>query len=281
MNNSKKSAIASAEWEKIEKDEHDRIYKDSKPFNSKTYKINPDEVMWWEDYCYKPNRRKDRGHRTCKVFEQVGLNDLYGKNILDVGCGNGQYSVLFALFGAKAYGFDISPVGISVAEKIAMENGVTDKCFFSVQNLSKTDYQDEFFDVVILHEVLHHAIKYPNVKQEILRVLKKGGKIVCAESLNGNILFKIGRFFTMKGQEAKGDVILTLSDLKKFSEGFSDSKIEMMSLFFMIKRVFHNHLNIALVRWFLFLVKKFDDLILMIFPFLKKYCGECVMVLIK
>lgn len=268
-------------WEEIEREEHDKIYSDSKPFDGKTYEIDTNHVIWWQDYCYKPNRRSDRGHRTQKVFEHIGLTELSGKTILDVGCGNGQYSVFFALFGAKVYGFDISPVGISVAEKIAAENGVVDKCFFSVQNLSKTDYENDFFDIVILHEVLHHAIKYPNIKPEILRVLKKGGKVVCAESLDGNILLRAGRFFTMRGEEAKGDVVLSLSDLEKFSEGFSESKIEMMSLFFMVKRVFQNYLNIAPIRWFLFLVKKFDDLILMIFPFLKKYCGESVVVLIK
>lgn len=269
------------DWEKIEREEHNNIYRNSFPFDSKDYKIDKEHVIWWEDYCYKKNRRKDRGHRTRRLFELINLKSLEGKTILDVGCGNGQYSVFFAFYGANVYGIDISPVGISIAEKIAAINGLSNKCSFSTQNITNIDFQEEFFDVIILHEALHHIIKYPNVKQELLRVLKKGGKIFCAESLDGNIFLKIGRIFTMKGQEQKGDIILTLKDMENFAQGFSKSNIEMMSLIFMIKRIFVHYINVSLVRWFLFLVKKSDDILLRLFPFLEKYCGECIMVLTK
>src|SRR5262249_19154372 len=114
--------LSHEEWERIEREEHDNIYRDSLPFDSRTYKIDPEHVIWWEDYCYKKGRRKDRGHRTKRVFELMNLRDLRGKTILDIGCGNGQYSVLFALLGAKVYGIDITPVGIEVANKIAKAN---------------------------------------------------------------------------------------------------------------------------------------------------------------
>ena len=37
---------------KNEMAEHDKLYKGSLPFNSKDYKINPDEVIEWQDYCF-------------------------------------------------------------------------------------------------------------------------------------------------------------------------------------------------------------------------------------
>ena len=46
------------EWDRIEREEHDIHYKDRHPFDSKNYKIDPQHVIWWEDYCYKKGRRE-------------------------------------------------------------------------------------------------------------------------------------------------------------------------------------------------------------------------------
>lgn len=275
------SMLSAEEWERREREEHDLIYENSLPFGLKDYIIDPHYVIWWEDYCYKHGRRPDRGHRTKRVFELIDLENLKHKTILDLGCGNGQYSVFLALLGATVYGIDLSPVGIQVASKIASANHIAHKCHFSVQNASRLDFKDSFFDIVLLHEVLHHAIKYPNVKDEVFRVLKKGGRVVCAETLRGNFLFQLGRFFTMRGHEAKGDVIITPQDLDNFALGFSDYQVEMMSLLFMCKRIFQNYLHIAPIRWIVFFTKKIDDILLKYIPHLSRYCGECILTLVK
>ena len=271
--------ISPEKWEQIEREEHDLHYKDSLPFDSKTYEIDVRHVIWWEDYCYKKGRRKDRGHRTKRIFELINLEELKGKTILDVGCGNGQYSVFFALIGANVYGIDITPVGIEVSRKIAKINDVAERCHFSIQNAANMNFADSTFDIVIMHEVLHHAIKYPGVREEVLRVLKNDGIFICAEGLDGNPLFRLGRFFTMRGKEAKGDVVLTLSDLEEFAKkDFSDHQIELMSLLFMSKRIFRDVLDFPPIRWFLYILKKTDDILLFLFPVLRKYCGEVILV---
>jgi len=266
------------DWEKIESEEHDGLYKKSLPFDCKSYKIDPVHIIWWEDYCYKKGRRKDRGNRTKRVFQLINLQEIKGKKILDVGCGNGQYSVFFALMGAEVYGFDISPIGISVAKKMAELNHVNNRCHFSVQNASKMNFLDNFFDIVLYHEVLHHAIKYQGVKEETFRIVKKGGMVICAESLDGNFLFRIARFFTMRGKEAMGDVMLTIPLLKNFVEGYTEYQIELTSLVFMSKRFFINWLWFPPIRWFLCLAKKTDDVLLLSVPFLRQYCGECILI---
>ncbi len=96
--------LTSQEWEKIEREEHDREYAESVP-----HIIDVNAMLAYEDYCYKPRCRVDRGHRTRKALREVGLNELAGKTVLDVGCGNGKYSVLLALRGATVCGFDLSP----------------------------------------------------------------------------------------------------------------------------------------------------------------------------
>lgn len=271
-------AISPAEWERIESEEHDRIYSGSTPFSFSSSRIDPAAVLVYEDYCYKPGRRPDRGHRTKRLFEIMGVPDLRGKRILDVGCGNGQYAVLFAMFGAEVEAFDISQVGIEQGRRFARENGVEDRCHFDVRNASDMGYADESFDFVVFHEVLHHAIKYPNVREEALRVLKPGGIAVVAESLRGHVLLGLARKVTMHGGEAKGDVILDLRDLDAFGEGFSSQSIETMSLLFMAKRIVQAHVGNRAVRVVLRMLKGADDVLLGAFPGLGRYCGECVAV---
>lgn len=270
-----------AEWERIEREEHDKEYADSRPFDSPDYRIDPQRVIWWEDYCFKKGRRRDRGHRTKRVFDLIQLDSLPGKRILDVGCGNGQYSVFFAMLGAEAYGCDITPVGIDVANRIAATNGVTDRCRFSVQNAASLSYPDEHFDVVFLHEVLHHAIKYPGVVEEVRRVLKPGGMVVVAESVDGNPLFRLGRRISMRGKEALGDVVLDRRDIEAFGRNFRNPRVEMMSLFFMLKRPLKQYMDSGAVRGFLYLVKKLDDVLLTVLPPARRWCGEVVLVATK
>jgi ubiquinone/menaquinone biosynthesis C-methylase UbiE len=266
------------EWEKIESAEHDRVYDGSHPFFFTSEKIDPQAVITWEDYCYKPNRRADRGHRTKRLFQVMGVPDLKGKRILDIGCGNGQYAVLFAMLGATVEAFDLSPVGVERGRRFAAANGVADRCHFSVGNASAMPYADGSFDILVMHEVLHHAVKYPMVAEECARVLDENGFLVCAESLRGNFALDIARKITMRGEEAKGDVILELSHLQDFSRSFSSYSVELMSLLFMAKRVVERYVDRAPVRALLKTLKVTDDVLLRVFPGLKKYCGECVVI---
>lgn len=268
-------------WEKIEREEHDRIYASLSPFDGNNQIISPERVLRWENYCYLEGARPDRGHRTRRLFDLVDIHNIKGLRILDVGCGIGQYSVFLALMGADVTGFDISPVGVESARQLARVNKVEERCRFDVANASAMPYADGAFDIVIFHEVLHHAIKYPNVREETLRVLKTGGKVVISETLRGNFLVSLGRRITMWGDEAKGDVILEEKDLTGFAKGFSAHRIEPMSLTFMVKRVFQSKVQNRAVRMLLRSCKNTDDLLLRLFPSLSRYCGECVMILQK
>jgi len=273
--------ISPDDWEKIESKEHDEIYEDSFPFDFKSYKIDPGHVIWWQDYCYLQGRKKDKGHRTKQVFKLIELDKLNKKKILDIGCGNGQYSVFFAILGAEVYGCDISQKGILTAKKIAEANKVQDRCNFSVQNAACMNYSDNFFEIVLFHETLHHVIKYPNVREEVLRVTKNGGRVICAEDLSENPLIRIGAKILQLGKKDKGDVPLRISDLEEFSKGFSSMKIEYMSLLFMTKRLLEGYINVPFVRKLLLFVKQFDDFLLKKIPSMRKYCGEFIMILVK
>src|SRR5687768_15701123 len=59
------------------------------------------------------------------------LQPLAGKKILDVGCGSGRFCIAFAQNGAgKVIGIDFAKAMIEIAEKLAKEAGVAEKCEF-------------------------------------------------------------------------------------------------------------------------------------------------------
>ncbi len=61
------------------------------------------------------------------------LEPFAGKKILDVGCGSGRFCIAFAQNGAeKVIGVDFARAMIGIAEKLAVEAGVDDRCEFVV-----------------------------------------------------------------------------------------------------------------------------------------------------
>lgn len=251
------------------------------PFDFEDDHIDPHHVLWYEDFCYKKGRRADGGHRIRRAFELIKLDTINQKKILDVGCGNGPYSVFFALLGAEAYGIDISPVAIQNGQRIAKANQVDSSCFFSIQNIAHTNFPNEFFDVIIYNDSFHHVAKYPHFREETYRILKPDGLVIILDGLNGNFIFRIARRITMRGKEDLGDIPLSLSTYNQFASDYREHQIEMMSLLFMSKRIFRSHLCYSPIRWLLFISKKMDDFLLFYFPFLNRYCGECVITLRK
>jgi 2-polyprenyl-3-methyl-5-hydroxy-6-metoxy-1,4-benzoquinol methylase len=61
------------------------------------------------------------------------LQPLTGKKILDVGCGSGRFCLAFAKEGAaKVVGVDFAKLMIDIADELAKEQGVADRCDFRV-----------------------------------------------------------------------------------------------------------------------------------------------------
>jgi ubiquinone/menaquinone biosynthesis C-methylase UbiE len=61
------------------------------------------------------------------------LRPFEGKKILDVGCGSGRFCIAFAKEGAaRVIGVDFAKLMIDIAEELAKEEGVDDRCEFRV-----------------------------------------------------------------------------------------------------------------------------------------------------
>lgn len=72
------------------------------------------------------------------------LKPFAGKKILDVGCGSGRFCIAFAQNGAeKVVGIDFARAMIEIADNLATEAGVGDRCEFVVGGFPDAIAMDE------------------------------------------------------------------------------------------------------------------------------------------
>ncbi len=156
------------------------------------------------------------------------------RRILDVGCGNGRHVVFFAEHGYDVYGIDISSKAIEIANTWISMNELNANV--KVGNIEKLRFDDEYFDVVILHEVLDH-VTFSNAKKsmnEIKRVLTANGYIYITLRSTEDSEFGVGEevehntFILQNGYE-KGVIqhYFDLEEIKELLEGFSIFDIEL------------------------------------------------------
>lgn len=108
-----------------------------------------------------------------------GLGWPYGKS-LELGCGTGFFTLNLKLAGVIEEGHvtDLSPGMVEVAKRNARALGF--EVEGRVADAERLPYDDNEFDVVIGHAVLHHVPDLEQSFREILRVLKPGGRFVFA-----------------------------------------------------------------------------------------------------
>jgi len=249
------------------------------PFGFDSLRFTREDVLRVHDRAHKRGAYM-RGYRKRRLFELLDLERLDGLRVLDVGCGNGQHSVFFAMYGARAHGFDVSDVGIDVARRMAEVNGVADRCDFRVADASSMPYPDDHFDVVVLNAVLHHMLKYPGIREETFRVVKPGGRVLITEGLRENPIYRglRGLFLRARGDAPdRGDVDLERADLVSFSRGFEDVYEERFCLFEGIKAgIARPYANPLPIRILLFLATQLDRALLALIPPLRRYTSEVV-----
>src|SRR2546428_7191124 len=107
------------------------------------------------------------------------LGDLRGKNILDVGCGEGEDAMILAMLGAQVTGLDVSPGAIALARQRAALNGVSDRTRFVCSALTAGDLPPRSFDVIWIDNVLHHVLDdLETTMRALLQAAKPGALVI-------------------------------------------------------------------------------------------------------
>ncbi|WP_440946143.1 class I SAM-dependent methyltransferase [Methanosarcina sp. T3] len=146
-----------------------------------------------------------------EVFPEKGLK------ILDVGCGTGELSLLFAEMGHKVTGIDISRKMLKTAESKAEACGA--EITFREGDAENPPFMTPSFDIVFSRHLLWTLPDPKKAVENWNRVLRKNGKVVIIDgvwdrgTLGDRARRNIGAFLTL---------LLERKDPRKGHPGYSE-----------------------------------------------------------
>jgi SAM-dependent methyltransferase len=107
----------------------------------------------------------------------IDADDYVGRNVLDAGCGTGEYACWFAAHGSQVTGIDLSDGSLSEARAYARQERLRN-VVFETRSVLDTGLPSDSYDLVYCTGVLHHIENSYNGLRELTRVLRPGGKIL-------------------------------------------------------------------------------------------------------
>ena len=112
---------------------------------------------------------EDRHKKVLDIFSRYRF-----ERILDVGCGNGNFSILLkeACKAKEVYGIEISEEGVEIARK----NGI--KAYQLDVDAKGFPFENDYFDAIFAGELIEHLYNTDHFLDEVYRVLKLGGFFV-------------------------------------------------------------------------------------------------------
>lgn len=101
-----------------------------------------------------------------------------GKKVIDIACGQGFFSKIYAKEGAEVLGLDISPELIKIANK-DVNDDLKDKLRFDIASADKlSPVKDNTFDAGMIILAIQNIKEMPETLIEASRVIKSGGTFV-------------------------------------------------------------------------------------------------------
>jgi ubiquinone/menaquinone biosynthesis C-methylase UbiE len=104
-----------------------------------------------------------------------------GRSVLEIGTGKGRFLVKLAPHAAKVTTVDVSAEEQHCARLSARHAGVEDKIRFVRRDAARLPWRAATFDAAVTMNAMHHIAHFERVLEEMLRVVKPGGKIVLAD----------------------------------------------------------------------------------------------------
>lgn len=105
-----------------------------------------------------------------------------GDVILDSGCGQGGSSIWLAEnYNVQVTGITLVPHQVQKAQKAAQKSQAGSRVSFFEQDYNMTNFKDETFTLIWACESMCHAKEKLKFYQEAYRLLKPGGRLICAD----------------------------------------------------------------------------------------------------
>lgn len=153
-----------------EKDKSIEAFWHQNPVGSNFIQYEADKKFY---QSYDGFRYRTEGH----ILSELDQIDFAGKRVLEIGLGQGADSMQIIKRGAIYYGIDLTEESI---KRLKERFRLFEQPYKEVvkANAQHIPYEDNFFDVVYSHGVIHHSPEIEKIVSEIYRVLKPGGKVV-------------------------------------------------------------------------------------------------------
>lgn len=127
---------------------------------------------------HKPWSDPDCGQYLMELGAMLGLMPPKGR-LLDLGCGTGWTSVLFAQKGYDVVGQDLVPEAIEAGRQLKEEHKLGNLDFV-VADYESLAFENEF-DIAVFFDCLHHSIDEAKALNSAYRALKPGGICITSE----------------------------------------------------------------------------------------------------
>lgn len=151
--------------------------------NTELDKFNNIADEWWDlNGKFKP-LHDINPTRLHFIMEQS--HGIFGKEILDIGCGGGILAEALAKEGAKVTGLDPALASINIAKDHAYESGLD----INYKNLTIEELANKSqkkYDIITCLEMLEHVPDPSSIIKSCTKVIKPGGHIFLS-TLNRNI----------------------------------------------------------------------------------------------
>lgn len=142
--------------------------------NNEIAKFEKVAHQWWDlTGDFKPLHQINPLRRQF-IIEHVG--DLFGKKMIDVGCGGGILSESLAKLGADVTGIDMGEEPLNIAKLHALESGVTVD-YVKITAEEQAQNKAAHYDVVTCMEMLEHVPEPSSVIQACADMVKPGGYV--------------------------------------------------------------------------------------------------------
>lgn len=150
-----------------------------------------DDVRKTGSYAYTADRLSAR-LANARMSESIAQSyDFKGKRVLDLGCGDGTYTLEFPALGVKeVLGVDPASVAIESANAKAKKLGFNATVTFEVGNIYDLGslLDNGRFDCIVIRGVLHHL---PDPERAITALEKFRGTVVVLEPNGNNPVLKV------------------------------------------------------------------------------------------
>ena len=136
--------------------------------------MNPNQALWeMGDFTRIAASMRESGEALVK-----SLGITKGLKVLDLGCGDGTTALPAARLGAEVLGVDIARNLVEAGNRRAQELGLTNCRFQEGDASALHELKDQSFDLVVSIFGAMFAPKPFDVAKEMVRVTKRGGRIV-------------------------------------------------------------------------------------------------------